>query len=143
MKKILIKHGIIALVLGILWVISYLYTESIHGGLDSIAEAIFGSVMFLIVTGAFLLNVVLTLTDTIIHFAPQKGKIILSWILLACYAAALLFIIYDAFAFSYGKFFSYLAEGEFFSILHVFFFVVLIIMILIRAGKLRKIAAQK
>ena len=59
------------------------------------------------------------------------------------YAAALLFIIYDAFAFSYGKFFSYLAEGEFFSILHVFFFVVLIIMILIRAGKLRKIAAQK
>lgn len=142
MKKILIKHGIIALVLGVLWIISYLYANSIHGGLDSVAEAIFGSVIFLVVTGAFLLNVVLTIADTIIHFAPHKGKIILSCILLFCYAGASLFVIYDAFAFSYGKFFSYLAEGEFFSILHVFFLIVLIIMIAVRTAKLRKLLTR-
>lgn len=141
MKKILTKHGIIALVLAALWVIAYLYADSIHGGLDSIGEAIIAAVLFTVVTGAFLVNLFLTAADTVIHFAPRKGKIIVSRILLFCYGAALLYVVWSAFSFSYGKFFSYLAEGEFFSYMHVLFFLVLVIMILVRIRKLRKLQA--
>ena len=42
-----------------------------------------------------------------------------------------------------GRFFQYLAEGEFFSILHVVFLAVLIVMILIRRSKLRKYKAMR
>ncbi len=139
MKKILIKHGIIALVLAALWVSVYLYADSIHGGLDSIGDAIIAAVMILLVAGAFAVNLFLAAAETVIHFAPRKGKIIVSGILLSCYAAALVYVVWDAFSFSHGKFFSYLAEGEFFSYLHVLFFAVLIVMILLRIRKLRKL----
>lgn len=139
MIKILRNHGIAALVIGALLVISYLYTDSLHGGIDSVGLAIAASSITLVLAGAFILNLFLLLTDTILYFSPVKARIVLSCVLLFLYAAALLYVIYDAFAFSYGRFFSYLAEGEFFSILHVLFMLVLLIMIIIRFVKLRKL----
>ncbi len=139
MKKILRKHGIAALILGGLLAVSYLITDNLHGGLDYIGGAIFWSSITLILAGAFIVNLFLLAADTIIYFSPIRGKIFISRILLLLYGAALLYTVYSAFSFSYGKFFSYLAEGEFFSYLHVIFFAVLIIMILVRMHKLKKL----
>lgn len=139
MKRILRNHGIAALVIGVLLVISYLYTDNIHGGIDSVGLAIAASTLTLVLAGAFILNLFLLLTDIILYYSPVKARIALSCVLLFLYTAALLYVIYDAFAFSYGRFFSYLAEGEFFSILHVFFMLVLLIMIVIRFVKLKKL----
>lgn len=139
MKKIVKKHGIAALILGGLLLISYLITDNLHGGLDYIGEAIAWSSVTLILAGAFIVNAFLLAADTIVYFSPIRGKIFISCILLILYAAAMLYTVYSAFSFSYGKFFSYLAQGEFFSYMHVFAFAVLIIMILVRKHKLGKL----
>lgn len=143
MKEILKKHGVIALFLGALWLLGYLWTENIHGGIDGIGEAIVAAAVYLLLGGAFLLNLVLFAVHVLELYAPQKGKIILSYVLLLLYGLALIGVIYSAFDFSYGRFFAYLAEGEFFSILHVLFVVVLIIMIFLRYRKLKKYLNKK
>lgn len=139
MKKILKKRGILALILGILFVVCYFYADSVHGGIDSIGAAIVAAVVLMLVGSAFLLNLFLLVTDVLIYLVPEKGKVFISYVLLALYAAALVFIIYDAFAFSYGQFFSWLAEGEFFSLLHVLIVIVLVIMIAGRWHELKKL----
>ena len=143
MKELLKKHGIAALLLGLVWLLAYLWTENIHGGLDGLGEAIIAAVAYLLLGGAFLLNLVLFAVHALELHAPQKGKIILSYVLLLLYGIAFLAIVYSAFDFSYGKFFRYLAEGEFFSILHVLFLIILIIMICIRYRKLQKYRHKK
>lgn len=139
MKKILKTHGIWALVLGILWGISYLAAQNVHGGLDMIGEAFAAASLVLLLEGAFILNLILLVTDTVIYVSPRSGKILFSYVLLALYILALAGIIYSAFSFSYGKFFQYLKEGEFFSYIHVLIAILLIIMIIVRRNKLKKI----
>ena len=136
MKKILKKRGILALILALLFAYCYYRAETASGGIDYIGEAIVVAVMLLGVGCAFLLNLFLLVTDILIYLVPEKGKVIISFVLVGLYAAALLYIIYDAFASSYGQFFSWLAEGEFFSLLHVLIMIVLVIMI---AGRLHEI----
>lgn len=138
MKQLLKKHGIAALVLGILWFISWLITENMHGGIDYIGNAIMASTLYVLLMGAFFLNLLLLLVNVLVYYSPKKGKILISYVLLAVYGIGVLLTIWNAFSFSYGRFFQYLKEGEFFSILHVLFLFILLIMILIRYFKLKK-----
>ncbi|MBR2802909.1 MAG: hypothetical protein IKE21_10090 [Erysipelotrichaceae bacterium] len=143
MKEILKKHGIIALVLGALWIVSYIWMEGVHGGLDSLGVAIIAAVFFLLMGGAFLLNLVLFAVHVLERYVPQKGKIILSYVLLAVYGIAFLYVLYRAFDFSYGRFFTYLKEGEFFSILYLLFLILLLIMFVIRYRRLKKYRSMR
>ena len=138
MKEILKKHGIAALLLGLVWLLAYLWTENIHGGIDGIGEAIVAAAVYLLLGGAFVLNLILFLVHAVELKVPKKGKIILSSVLLGIYALAFLFVLYSAFDFSYGRFFEYLAEGEFFSILHLLFMGILLTMMVIRYRRLKK-----
>ena len=143
MKTILKKHGIWALILGILWGISYVAAQNVHGGLDSIGAAFAAASLVLLLEGAFILNLILLVTDTVIYVSPRSGKIFFSYVLLALYVIAFAGIIYSAFSFSYGKFFQYLREGEFFSYIHVLIAILLIVMFMIRREKLRRIKREK
>ena len=143
LKKTHKRHLLAALILGIIWILCYLYANSVHGGIDAIGLAFVAGTLYVLATGAFILNLILYAFNIFICYSPKKGKIFLSWVLLAVYTAALLYTVYSAFSFSYGKFFQYLAEGEFFSILHVVFLVILIVMILIRRSKLRRYKAMR
>ena len=143
LKKIHKRHLLAALILGIIWVLCYLYTNSVHGGIDAIGLAFVAGTLFVLATGAFVLNLILYAIDIFICYSPKKGKILLSWLLLILYIAALLFTVYNAFAFSYGRFFQYLKEGEFFSIVYLLIMIVLLIMIAIRWFKLKKYKSMK
>ena len=136
MKKILKKRGIMAVILGILFAFCYFGADTITGGIDNIGAALVAAVLVMIVGCALLLNLFLMVTDIVIYLVPDRGKVVISYVLLALYVAALLYFIYDAFAFSYGEFFSWLAEGEFFSLMYVLIMIVLVIMI---AGRLHEI----
>ena len=141
MKKILRKHGIIALVLAVLWVLAYLHLNSINGGLDRLADAIVAAVLLAYMTGAFVLNLFLLAADALILRAAPKGKVRLSRLLAGLYTCALLYVIYSAFAFSDGQFFTYLAEGDFFAVLYLSVMLVLVLMIIIRLMKTRRLQA--
>ena len=139
MKKILRKHGIIALVLAVLWVLAYLHLNSINGGLDMLADAIVAAVLLAYVTGAFVLNLFLLGADALILHASPQNKVLISRLLCGLYAGALLYVVYSAFSFSDGEFFTYLADGDFFAVLYLSVMLVLVVMIIIRIMKTRRL----
>ena len=141
MKKILRKHGIIALVLAALWIIVYLHLSGISGGLDMLADAIVAAVLLAYVTGAFVLNLFLLGADVLIFRAGPQDKVLISNLLTGLYVCALLYVMYSAFAFSDGQFFTYLAEGDFFAVLYLSVMLVLVLMIIIRLMKTRRLQA--
>ena len=108
----------------------------------SIGNAIAIATLAVILEAAFILNLILLVTDTVIYVSPRSGKILVSRLLLIAYVLALAAVIYSAVSFSYGKFFQYLKEGEFFSWLHVIAVILLVIMILIRRHKLKMIRSR-
>ena len=139
MKKILRKHGITALVLAALWIIVYLYLSGISGGLDMLADVIVAAVLLAYVTGAFVLNLFLLGADALIFRASPQNKVLFSRLLSGLYVCALLYVMYSAFSFSDGQFFTYLADGDFFAVLYLSVILVLIIMIIVRIMKTRRL----
>ncbi len=139
MKKILRKHGITALVLAVLWVIVYLHLSGISGGLDMLADVIVAAVLLAYVTGAFVLNLFLLGADVLIFRAGPQGKVLISNLLTGLYVCALLYVMYSAFSFSDGQFFTYLADGDFFAVLYLSVMLVLIIMIIVRIMKTHRL----
>ena len=135
MKKILKIHGLAALILGILLAAVYLWF--VRSGGD-IGDAVTAVLLYMILGGAFLLDLFLFLVNTILYHASPENKILISRILLFLYAAGLLYTVYSAFTYSYGSFFAWLAEGDVFCYLYLFVILVLIIMIIVRMRELKK-----
>ncbi len=135
MKKILKIHGLTALILGIL--LAAVYLRLVRSGGD-IGDAVTAVLVYMILGGAFLLDLFLFLVNTILYHASSENKILISRILLFLYAAGLLYAVYSAFAYSSGSFFAWLAEGDVFCYLYLFVILVLIIMIIVRMRELKK-----
>ncbi len=136
MKKILKIHGLTALFLGIL--LAAVYLRLVRSGGD-IGDAVAAVLLWMILGGAFLLDLFLFLVNTLLYHVSDRNKILLSRVLLVLYAAGLLYAVYSAFACSSGSFLAWLAEGDVFGYLYLLVIVVLIIMITVRTHELKKL----
>lgn len=127
-KKLLLKHGLIALICAFIYFSLIDSLSNSHFGIDSIGEAIVIVVFVKIVQLTFIANIIFFIVRLITQILSPKGKIILSGFLLVTYCVIFIILCINL----PPNFIRYLSMREFFSVIYLGFVIINISAFIIR-----------